>query len=63
MVGGPNCRLDLGGPGGGDPEPPGEDSARVANSSHGPTGGGRRKEGDDYRLKDPISACDPLRVK
>lgn len=37
--GGPNRRLDLTGPGGGDPEPPGEDSARVANSSHGPTGG------------------------
>lgn len=44
--GGPNRRLDLGGPGGGDPEPPGEDSARVANSSHGPTAGGCRwKEG------------------
>lgn len=38
--GGPNRRLDLTGPGGSDPEPPGEDSARVANSSHGPTGGG-----------------------
>lgn len=35
---------DLAGPGGGDPEPPGEDSARVASSSHGPTGG-RWKEG------------------
>lgn len=38
--GGPNRCLHLAGPGGGDPEPPGEDSARVANSSHGPTGGG-----------------------
>lgn len=40
--GGPNRRLDLTEPGGADPEPPGEDSARVANSSHGPTGGGGR---------------------
>lgn len=39
--GGPNRRLDLTEPGGADPEPPGEDSARVANSSHGPTGAGR----------------------
>lgn len=37
QVGGTNRRLKLAGPGGGDPEPPGEDSARVANPSQGPT--------------------------
>lgn len=42
--GGPNRRLKLSGPGVGDPAPPGEDSARVANPSQGPTGG-RWREG------------------